>query len=75
MHEINPFMVDIPIVAIVKIRRQERGKIVESRDEDCKRIWFRVGQSAHRQSIMPDIFPTTGRLYPSQYALHKLREY
>lgn len=57
----NPFLTDVPFVALVRAVRVVGGEEVESLDEDTRRIWFRV-----KPRLTPDPIGT-GELLPDDH--------
>lgn len=44
-NEVNPFLIDVPLVTIVRLVRVVNGVEVETPETDCRRVWTRVAKS------------------------------
>lgn len=63
-YEINPFLLAIPIVLVVKNVRVVNGIEVETYDSDTTRIWYRVRQSIAKGQESKDIIQDKLRITP-----------
>lgn len=72
----NPFLRQLPMVAIVRATSRKNGEVTTTPDTQCRRIFFRVGNNrvfpapAGEQEIMH-----TGSAMDAFYGFDNLREF
>ncbi|AWY03090.1 hypothetical protein SCYZ1_51 [Pseudomonas phage SCYZ1] len=60
----NPFLRNIPMVAIVRMEGPNNGSLLTTPDTKSQRVFFRIGNNRTFPSLMNDVelMPTTGGL-------------
>jgi hypothetical protein len=52
--EVNPFLVNMPVVAVVRTVAKVNGQEVETPLNDCKRVWYRMTVTkSNGQQLLP----------------------
>lgn len=76
MSELNPFLEDIPIVAMVTAVRLTNGTLVESRHIEGNRVFGRIKKSTSVNADRVYMFgPLGNRIIPSRFGWDKIRPY
>ncbi|PLC44573.1 hypothetical protein C0Q88_07795 [Ralstonia pickettii] len=76
-NEVNPFLIDVPQVTIVRLVRVVNGVEVETPDTDCRRIWTRTTKSGAAGAQQTEIVaqPEGNRVTPDPLNRDNLRSY
>jgi hypothetical protein len=73
--EANPFLIDIPMVALVKAVRTLGTAEAETPEVDCERVWFRTSVVS-RANRVDQVQGLGGkREFPDPYGLDQLRPF
>ncbi|WKZ86353.1 hypothetical protein N5B55_05205 [Ralstonia pickettii] len=64
--EVNPFLIDVPLVTIVRLVRVVNGVEVETPETDCRRLWTRVAKSGSSNAQQTELVakPEGNRVTP-----------
>lgn len=76
-NEVNPFLIDVPVVTIVRLVRVINGVEVETPETDCRRIWSRVARTGAAGAQQTEIVapPEGNRVTPDPLDRDNLRSF